>query len=173
MGKEKKKRTTSFYLMKLLQKRNSATHQSLTAGGMASLIKLGTLCSGYESEDSSGNEIDCDSSGKGYAESAAGKRSTDAVKAFNAGDTAQADFDDYLLKCKHILTQRQARSKKLLGEGRLKFMLNGDGEIEEDQETHAERHARIVALAERLCDASEEGKASESMKKPTKKKRKI
>lgn len=27
-------------------------------------------------------------------------------------------------------------------------MLNSDGEIEEDQETHAERHARIVALAE-------------------------
>eukprot|EP00268_Persea_americana_P007584 TRINITY_DN1284_c1_g3_i4.p1 TRINITY_DN1284_c1_g3~~TRINITY_DN1284_c1_g3_i4.p1 ORF type:complete len:250 (-),score=75.73 TRINITY_DN1284_c1_g3_i4:459-1208(-) len=198
-----------------------------------------TLGSGYESEDSSGNEVDCDSSGlmlneddedtvkdgqssedrsltgKGHAESAAGKRSTDAVKAFNAKDTTQADFDDYVLKCKsvfkcrlcprivcltedtikaHFNSKRHARSKKLLGEGRLKFMLNSDGEIEEDQETHAERHARIVALAEnlthqkkknkgrqrqrerlkkRLRDASKEGKASESMKKPTKKKRKI
>lgn len=27
-------------------------------------------------------------------------------------------------------------------------MLNSDGEIEEDQETHAERHARTVSLAE-------------------------
>lgn len=27
-------------------------------------------------------------------------------------------------------------------------MLNSDGEIEEDQETHSERHARTIALAE-------------------------
>ncbi|KAJ8620490.1 hypothetical protein MRB53_029019 [Persea americana] len=112
--------------------------------------------------------------GKGHAESAAGKRSTDAVKAFNAKDTAQADFDDYLLKCKSVFKCRlcprivhadlaatvgmQARSKKLLGEGRLKFMLNGDGEIEEDQETHAERHARIVAPAENLTHRKKKNK---------------
>lgn len=30
------------------------------------------------------------------------------------------------------------------------MMLNSDGEIEEEQETHAERYARIVALAEVL-----------------------
>ncbi|XP_078431125.1 stress response protein [Wolffia australiana] len=47
----------------------------------------------------------------------------------------------------HLQSKRHARSKKLLGEGRLKLMLNSDGEIEEDQETHAERHARTVALA--------------------------
>ncbi|MQL69805.1 hypothetical protein Taro_002122 [Colocasia esculenta] len=44
------------------------------------------------------------------------------------------------------LPQRHARSKKLLEEGRLKLMLNSDGEIEEEEETHAERHARTVAL---------------------------
>ncbi|KAJ0961494.1 hypothetical protein J5N97_001998 [Dioscorea zingiberensis] len=40
--------------------------------------------------------------------------------------------------------------QKLLGEGRLKLMLNSDGEIEEEQETHAERHARTLALAQEL-----------------------
>ena len=44
--------------------------------------------------------------GKGHAESAAGKRSTDAVKAFNAKDTTQADFDDYVLKCKSVFKCR-------------------------------------------------------------------
>lgn len=29
-------------------------------------------------------------------------------------------------------------------------MLNSDGELEEDQETHAERHARTIALAQVL-----------------------
>ncbi|KAJ8620487.1 hypothetical protein MRB53_029016 [Persea americana] len=177
-----------------------------------------TLGSGYESEDSSGNEVDCDSSGKGHAESAAGKRSTDAVKAFNnAKDTAQADFDDcvemqqgnsnywldgvwdwkvcgiHLLRLESFCTATSAvaNNENLLT---LFGYVTCDGEIEEDRETHAERHARIVALAEnlthqkkknegrqrqrerlkkRLRDASKEGKASESMKKPTKKKRKI
>lgn len=33
-------------------------------------------------------------------------------------------------------------------EGRLKFFLNSDGEIEEEAETHAERHARVLASAQ-------------------------
>jgi hypothetical protein len=45
-------------------------------------------------------------------------------------------------------SQRHARSKKLLGEGRLKLMLNSDGELEEEQETHAERHARTIAISQ-------------------------
>lgn len=35
---------------------------------------------------------------------------------------------------------------KLLSEGKLKFMLNSEGKLEEEQETHAERHARTIAL---------------------------
>jgi len=48
----------------------------------------------------------------------------------------------------HLASKRHARSQKLFAEGRLKLMLNSDGEVEEDAETHAERHARIVAAAE-------------------------
>ncbi|KAG5236704.1 rRNA-processing protein [Salix suchowensis] len=45
--------------------------------------------------------------------------------------------------------RRHARSEKLMKENRLKLMLNSDGEIENmDEETHAERHARTVALAQ-------------------------
>ncbi|RRT71503.1 hypothetical protein B296_00018848, partial [Ensete ventricosum] len=80
-----------------------------------------------------------------------------------------ADFANYILKHKsvfkcrlcprivclsedtvktHLKSKRHARSRKLLGEGRLRLMLNSNGEIEEDQETHSERHARTLALAE-------------------------
>uniref|UniRef100_A0A6N2LV67 Uncharacterized protein n=1 Tax=Salix viminalis TaxID=40686 RepID=A0A6N2LV67_SALVM len=45
--------------------------------------------------------------------------------------------------------ERHARSEKLMKENRLKVILNSDGEIENmDEETHAERHARTVALAQ-------------------------
>ncbi|KAJ6736063.1 STRESS RESPONSE PROTEIN [Salix viminalis] len=45
--------------------------------------------------------------------------------------------------------ERHARSEKLMKENRLQVMLNSDGEIENmDEETHAERHARTVALAQ-------------------------
>nr|CAB3481014.1 unnamed protein product [Digitaria exilis] len=50
----------------------------------------------------------------------------------------------------HLKSKRHARSKKLLGEGRLKLMLNSDGELEEEEETHAERHARTIALAQQV-----------------------
>lgn len=50
------------------------------------------------------------------------------------------------------LIQRHSRSEKLLSNGRLKCILNSDGEEEvisdDDRETHAERHARIIALAQ-------------------------
>ncbi|KAB5519830.1 hypothetical protein DKX38_024149 [Salix brachista] len=47
------------------------------------------------------------------------------------------------------LKARHARSEKLMKENRLKVMLNSDGEIENiDEETHTERHARTVALAQ-------------------------
>ncbi|XP_020099186.1 troponin T, cardiac muscle isoforms isoform X2 [Ananas comosus] len=87
----------------------------------------------------------------------------------NINDPSDPDFASFILKCKsvfkcrlcpriiclseetvraHLTSKRHARSKKLLGEGRLKLMLNSDGELEEDQETHAERHARTIALAQ-------------------------
>ncbi|XP_057524827.1 suppressor protein SRP40-like [Amaranthus tricolor] len=52
----------------------------------------------------------------------------------------------------HLKSKRHSRSEKLLNEGRLKRILNSDGEEEElsdeDGETHAERHARILAMAQ-------------------------
>lgn len=52
----------------------------------------------------------------------------------------------------HLKSKRHSRSEKLLNEGRLKRILNSDGEEEvlsdDDCETHAERHARILALAQ-------------------------
>lgn len=81
----------------------------------------------------------------------------------------QAEIAKFILKCKstykcrlcsrilclneatlmaHLTSKKHARSKKLLAEGRLKLMLNSDGELEEEQETHAERHARILALSQ-------------------------
>ncbi|KAJ4707033.1 C2H2 type zf-met: zinc-finger protein [Melia azedarach] len=83
-------------------------------------------------------------------------------------DSVPADFPDCVLqiksvfRCKicprvlclteetmraHLNSKRHARSEKLLKEHRLKAILNDDGEIE-NQETAAELHARIVALAQ-------------------------
>ncbi|KAF6995191.1 hypothetical protein CFC21_011737 [Triticum aestivum] len=94
-----------------------------------------------------------------------------AKGAVNKDDTVGVDFNNYILKCKsvykcklcprimclseemvrvHLESKRHARSKKLLGEGRLKMVLNSDGELEEEAETHAERHARTIALAQQV-----------------------
>lgn len=148
--------------------------------------------SGYESEDSSVNEVKVNSSGlltseedsiegggtnlqDGQLNKKAKTKETDQgaskseERTLNSSDSIQSDFADYILQCKsvfkcrlcprivclsedtvmaHLNSKRHARSKKLLGEGRLKLMLNSDGEIEEDLETHAERHMRTVALAQ-------------------------
>uniref|UniRef100_A0A7N0TWJ0 C2H2-type domain-containing protein n=1 Tax=Kalanchoe fedtschenkoi TaxID=63787 RepID=A0A7N0TWJ0_KALFE len=45
----------------------------------------------------------------------------------------------------HLNSKRHRRAEKQMKEGRLRFMLNSDGEIEEEAETHAERHARVLA----------------------------
>lgn len=44
--------------------------------------------------------------GKGYADSAAEKLSTDVTKAFNAKDSTQADLDDCVLRCKSVFKCR-------------------------------------------------------------------
>ncbi|PIA33479.1 hypothetical protein AQUCO_04100128v1 [Aquilegia coerulea] len=130
-------------------------------------------------------------------------------------DSIETDYSDRILKCKsvykcrlcprlvclteeslrtHLNSKRHARSEKLLKDGRLKYMLNSDGEIEEDPETHAERHARTLALAQQDSsnkkkknrgrqrqrlrlkrkkdgDAPEKAKEKEPAKNPTNKKR--
>lgn len=145
--------------------------------------------SGYESEDSSINEVTVDSSGllaseeesterggegSQFTEKAGTRETQEAVSksadgTLNFDDSLRSEFADCILKCKsvfkcrlcprivclsedtvkaHLTSKKHARSKKLLGEGRLKSMLCSDGEIEEDLETHAERHMRTVALAQ-------------------------
>ncbi|KAG9449030.1 hypothetical protein H6P81_008995 [Aristolochia fimbriata] len=152
--------------------------------------------SGYQSEDSSGNDVNCDSSGLPIEDDESNEEAgpdfgnsrahgndriktseksvPDSLKMSLSPKGANEDkLDDCVLRCKsvfkcrlcpriicfnentlkaHLQSKRHARSKKLLDEGRLKLMLNSDGEIEEDQETHAERHARMIALAEELAE---------------------
>ncbi|XP_011035136.1 PREDICTED: lisH domain-containing protein C1711.05-like isoform X2 [Populus euphratica] len=125
--------------------------------------------SGYESEDSSANVID------GY--SSDDRKTHTGIETHKKQSNATADEEslpddipDCILKCKsvykcricpriiclteetmraHLSSKRHARSEKLMKENRLKVMLNSDGEIENlDEETHAERHARTVALAQ-------------------------
>ncbi|KAM0826988.1 hypothetical protein ACQ4PT_068489 [Festuca glaucescens] len=163
--------------------------------------------SGYQSEDSSGHDVDGPSVGRYYllfllcglfilfqpdddddensspmyeqdhainlpVKKAFSRVNADSSKvAANKDDPLEADFNNYVLKCKsvykcklcprimclsedmvrvHLESKRHARSKKLLGNGRLKMMLNSDGELEEEAETHAERHARTIALAQQV-----------------------
>ncbi|KAG5227235.1 hypothetical protein OIU77_001494 [Salix suchowensis] len=130
--------------------------------------------SGYESEDSSANAIDGDSSDN---ETEDDRKTLTGIKIrkkqsnFTANKEAvPGDIQDCILKCKsvykcricpqticlteetmraHLNSKRHARSEKLMKENKLKVMLNSDGEIENmDQETHAERHARTLALAQ-------------------------
>jgi len=121
------------------------------------------------------------------------------------------DIPDCILKCKsvfkcricpriiclneetlraHLESKRHARSEKLLNEGRLKAMLNSDGEIE-NQETAAEMNARILAIplgskkrknrrrhgekkkkAKKTGDEEKISRAKQSAKSPAKKRRK-
>ncbi|XP_057979709.1 uncharacterized protein LOC131165713 isoform X1 [Malania oleifera] len=158
--------------------------------------------SGYESKDSSANEVDAEPSGNAEME-----LQSDTIAAW---DSFLSDVPNCILKCKsvfkcklcpkivclteetlraHLKSKRHARSEKLLKEGRLKLMLNSDGELEEEEETHSERHARIINLAQdnrkrknkgrqrqrlrlkrkKVGAGSEKGNVSQSMKNPVKK----
>ncbi|KAB1211251.1 hypothetical protein CJ030_MR6G021559 [Morella rubra] len=141
--------------------------------------------SGYESEDSSANEVDLDSSGLPLGDDDTetgnerqiltdsqlygkhGSRTQEAESNITVeNESLTADTPACILKCRsifkcricprivclneetlraHLQSKRHARSEKLLNEGRLKAMLNSDGEIE-NQETPAEMNARILAL---------------------------
>ncbi|KAL9392020.1 hypothetical protein Peur_015940 [Populus x canadensis] len=135
--------------------------------------------SGYESEDSSANVID------GY--SSDDRETCTGIEILKKQSNATADEEslpddipDCILKCKsvykcricpriiclteetmraHLSSKRHARSEKLMKENRLKVMLNSDGEIENlDEETHAERHARTVALAQAKSTKKNKGR---------------
>ncbi|KAG8478048.1 hypothetical protein CXB51_027819 [Gossypium anomalum] len=130
--------------------------------------------SGYESEDSSANEVGVDSAVKMinkfitnrlHTEHGAQSRGKKLDVPCNK-EPLPDDFPACILKCKsvfkcklcprivclneetaraHFNSKRHARSEKLLKEGRLKTMLNSDGEIE-NQETAAEAHSPVVAI---------------------------
>ncbi|KAL9231304.1 hypothetical protein vseg_006546 [Gypsophila vaccaria] len=145
--------------------------------------------SGYESEESSADELDADTSGliakDDDSESESDKDQLNYVLPPKKDDSATVktksevlpvtgDVPNCVLKFKsvfkcrlcpkivclneeslatHLKSKRHARSEKLLSNGKLKRFLNSDGEEEvasddEDGETHAERHARILALAQ-------------------------
>ncbi|KAL8117955.1 uncharacterized protein LOC141723508 [Apium graveolens] len=61
----------------------------------------------------------------------------------------------------HLKSKRHSRSEKLLSEGRLKIMLNSDGELEalEEEETHQERHAATLAAAAAAVEQSRQKSA--------------
>lgn len=175
--------------------------------------------SGYESEDSSVNEVNVDSSGLLASEEESIERGSEHLKdgqsirqaaakdihegaskttdgTLNSDDHIQAELADCILKCKsafkcrlcprivclsedtvkaHLTSKRHARSKKLFGEGRLKLMLNSDGEVEElEGETHAERHIRTVTLAAESAVASvkkDSGRQRQSLRRKKKQSR--
>uniref|UniRef100_A0A251TWW2 C2H2-type domain-containing protein n=2 Tax=Helianthus annuus TaxID=4232 RepID=A0A251TWW2_HELAN len=171
--------------------------------------------SGYESEDSSANEVNLDSSGSGspandddsgdesYKQVINGSQLSanrfDMATAQSAAADKDAVTNDVLdcvlksksvFKCKlcprivclteetlkaHLKSKRHARSEKLLKEGRLKMMLNSDGEIEEleaDGETHQERHAATLALAESNKSATKDSKKSKGRQRQRKRQQK-
>ncbi|XP_052877640.1 uncharacterized protein LOC108473674 isoform X2 [Gossypium arboreum] len=143
--------------------------------------------SGYESEDSSANEVGVDSAGlidddndeseddkqifinRLHTEHGAQIRGKKSDVPCNK-EPLPDDFPACILKCKsvfkcklcprivclneetaraHFNSKRHARSEKLLKEGRLKTMLNSDGEIE-NQETAAEAYSPVVAIEQKM-----------------------
>ncbi|KAJ6402484.1 hypothetical protein OIU84_014560 [Salix udensis] len=110
--------------------------------------------SGYESEDSSANVID------GY--------SSDDINTLICPRIICLTEETMRT---HLISKRHARSEKLMKENRLKVMLNSDGEIENmDEETHAERHARTVALAQSISTKKNKGGRQRQRKRLQKRK---
>ncbi|TKY64826.1 hypothetical protein E2542_SST07677 [Spatholobus suberectus] len=131
--------------------------------------EAGLTSSGYESEDSSANDVDFNSAGLLFSEDDAGainekqmlinrellsKCDTEKSNVLAEKKSLPTDMPSYVLKCKsvfkcricpriiclsedtlrdHLQSKRHARSEKLLSEGRLKAMLNSDGEIENQE----------------------------------------
>lgn len=118
--------------------------------------------SGYESEDSSGNEVKDDKSGLLTSDDDIGTE----IDQKRISQTMPEERDilcgnsDYILKCKsvfkcricprvvclsdetlrtHLNSKRHARSEKLLKEGRLKLMLDDRGKIDVEEEHSPKR----------------------------------
>ncbi|XP_038878785.1 uncharacterized protein LOC120070798 isoform X3 [Benincasa hispida] len=121
--------------------------------------------SGYESEDSSVNEVDIDSSGLPSTEDDPGI-GKEIQSLTGTQEPLPADVPVCILKCKsvfkcklcprvvclneetlkaHLKSKRHARSEKLLNDGRLKIMLNNNGEIE-NPENSTESPPRLPAF---------------------------
>ncbi|XP_074284713.1 uncharacterized protein LOC141610401 [Silene latifolia] len=174
--------------------------------------------SGYESEDSSGNEIDADTSGlitkDDDSESESDKDQLNMISSTRKKNNltvktkqeeqmtkqevlpVDGNIPNCVLKSKsvfkcrlcpkivclneeslttHLKSKRHVRSEKLLNDGRLKRFLNSDGEEEEvtddeDGETHAERHARILALAQDSSTKKSRGRQRQRQRLKKKKK---
>ncbi|KAK7295753.1 hypothetical protein RJT34_18665 [Clitoria ternatea] len=127
---------------------------------------VASTSSGYESEDSSANDVDVNSAGQLFSEEDAGtinerqvlisrelpcKTDDEKSDVLAEKESLPIDIPSHVLKCKsvfkcricpriiclsedtlrdHLQSKRHARSEKLLCEGRLKAMLNSDGELE-------------------------------------------
>ncbi|XP_011099510.1 uncharacterized protein LOC105177912 [Sesamum indicum] len=153
-----------------------------------------TSSSGYESEDSSANEVNLDSSGLPTSDDdvAAQAGGQDIIGSFTSAegnnvfpkaeltpekDEVQFDAMDCVLKCKsvfkcklcprivclseetlkaHLNSKRHARSEKLRREGRLKLMLNDDGQIE--GETAPEVHPTTAVSGQKSDKPKKKGK---------------
>ncbi|KAF4349852.1 hypothetical protein G4B88_030380 [Cannabis sativa] len=119
--------------------------------------------SGYETEDSSANELGIDSSGLPIDEedSDSGNERPNRIDSqLSDNELDLAGFPECVLKSKsvfkcklcprivclneeslkaHLKSKRHSRSEKLLNEGRLKSMLNSDGEID-NEDLPAKQH---------------------------------
>ncbi|KAF3779842.1 hypothetical protein EJ110_NYTH31668 [Nymphaea thermarum] len=171
--------------------------------------------SGYESEESSGNEIDCNPSGammNGEQDNADGRIKHASIvdeesekgipgasqmvpmtlaSSRSTASPSQPDLLDCVIrlktvfKCKlcpriiclseetmrtHLKSKRHGRSEKLFKEGRLKLMLNDDGEIVEETETHAERHARTVVAAQNAANQKNKNRGRQRQRNRSRKK---
>lgn len=162
--------------------------------------------SGYESEDSSVNEVNLDSSGLPTSDDdittqkhmqiiteshPSGKGNAEPVNTEHGQkkDEIPLDAADCVLKLKsvfkcrlcprivclseetlkaHLTSKRHARSEKLLREGRLKLMLNSNGQIE--GEAHSEMHDATTVSVEEKPTKFRKAKGERKQKKRLRKK---
>ncbi|KAH6759959.1 stress response protein [Perilla frutescens var. frutescens] len=146
--------------------------------------------SGYESEDSSVNEVNLDSSGLPTSDDDVGFPGVEgnslptSIQHSPKKDETDFDMADCVLKCKsvfkcrlcprivclseetlkaHLSSKKHARSEKLRKEGRLKLMLNDDGKIE--GEVHSENHDTTPVSRQKSAKPNRKGKGRWKQKK--------
>ncbi|KAL0450041.1 UNVERIFIED_CONTAM: hypothetical protein Slati_1560500 [Sesamum latifolium] len=111
--------------------------------------------SGYESEDSSANEVNLDSSGLPTSDDDVAAQ---AVGQDIIGSFTSAEGNNVFPKAEVTpeKDERHARSEKLRREGRLKLMLNDDGQIE--GETAPEVHPTTTVSGQKSDKPKKKGK---------------